>query len=345
MNPSPDLASHPDTRSVALWLFACAVLVFAMVVVGGVTRLTHSGLSIVEWKPVIGALPPLNEAEWLAEFEKYKETPEYQKINRGMDVEGFKGIFWLEYYHRLLGRLIGFVVLLPFLYFWWRKRLPAGMTPKLIGVFVLGGMQGALGWFMVASGLIDTPRVSAYRLTAHLGLAVVIYGYLLWLMFDLIKPRPISDVSGAHRFIWLVVAAVFITLLAGGLVAGTRAGFAYNTFPLMGESFFPVGMWAQEPWWVNLFENVGTVQFNHRLLAYVLIGMIAAFWWRLRKLALPSDVAIANHLLLAAVGVQVVLGISTLLLRVPLGLAAAHQGTALLVLSAALYLAHRLRRA
>jgi len=345
MDPTLNRISHADTRPIALWLFVCAVLVFAMVVVGGVTRLTHSGLSIVEWKPVIGALPPLNEAEWLAEFEKYRETPEYQKINRGMDLEGFKGIFWLEYYHRLLGRLIGFVVLVPFLYFWWRKRIPPGFTPRLIGVFALGGLQGALGWFMVASGLVDTPRVSAYRLTAHLGLAAVIYAYLLWLMLDLLRPTPVAAAPGLRRFAWLVIGAVFVTILAGGLVAGTRAGFAYNTFPLMGESFFPVGMWSQQPWWVNLFENVGTVQFNHRLVAYVLIGVIAAFWWRIRKLALPSDVGAANHLLLAALALQVTLGISTLLLRVPLTLAAAHQGVALLVLSAALYLAHRVRRA
>jgi len=345
MNTSPDALYSANVRPVAYWLLACAALVFAMVVVGGVTRLTHSGLSIVEWKPVIGVLPPLNETEWLAEFEKYKETPEYQKVNRDMDLEGFKGIFWLEYYHRLLGRTIGFVVLLPFLYFWWRKRIPPGFTPKLIGVFVLGGLQGALGWLMVASGLVDMPRVSAYRLTAHLGLAVLIYAYLLWLVLDLLRPAPAATAPGLRRFSWYVIAAVFVTILAGGLVAGTRAGFAYNTFPLMNDSFFPVGMWAQEPWWINLFENVGTVQFNHRLLAYVLIGVIAIFWWRLRKAALPQDVAQANHLLLAALALQVVLGISTLLLRVPLALAAAHQGTALLVLSGALYLAHRLRHA
>jgi cytochrome c oxidase assembly protein subunit 15 len=331
-------------RPIALWLLACAVMVFAMVVVGGLTRLTHSGLSIVEWKPVIGALPPLNEAAWQAEFEKYQLTPEYQQVNRGMDLDGFKGIFWLEYYHRLLGRLIGFVVLLPFLYFWWRKRIPPGFTPKLIGVFVLGGLQGALGWFMVASGLVDTPRVSAYRLTAHLGLAVIIYGYLLWLLFGLLRPQPVAAPAGARRFAGWVVGAVFVTILAGGFVAGLRAGFAYNTFPLMNGSWLPVGMWAQEPWWRNLFENVGTVQFNHRLLAYVLTGVIAAYWWRLRTLALPSDVRLASHLLLAALALQLTLGISTLLLRVPLSLAAAHQGMALVVLSAALYLAHRLRR-
>lgn len=337
-------AVAPARRAIALWLLACAVMVFAMVVVGGLTRLTHSGLSIVEWKPVIGALPPLNDTEWLAEFEKYKQTPEYQQVNRGMDLAGFKGIFWLEYYHRLLGRLIGFVVLVPFVYFWWRKRIPPGYTPKLLGVFVLGGMQGALGWFMVASGLVDTPRVSAYRLTAHLGLAVLIYGYLLWLLFGLLRPQPVAAPAGTRRFAWWMVVAVFVTILAGGFVAGLRAGFAYNTFPLMNGSWFPVGMWAQEPWWRNLFENVGTVQFNHRLLAYLLIGVIAAFWWRLRKLALPADVTLANHLLLAALALQVTLGIATLLLRVPLSLAAAHQGVALAVLSAALYLAHRLRR-
>lgn len=343
MNTLPATSSH---RAIGSWLLVVCALVFAMVVLGGVTRLTHSGLSIVEWKPLVGAIPPLNETEWLEVFEKYKLTPEYQKINAGMDVEGFKGIFWLEYFHRLLGRGIGLVFLLPFLYFLLRKQIDRPLRPKLITLFVLGGLQGLMGWVMVASGLVDMPRVSAYRLTTHLGLAVLIYGYTLWVALGLLWPERRNssiNVAPLRAHGRGVLAVIVVTLLAGGLVAGTRAGFAYNTFPLMGESFLPAGVFAQAPWWINFFENVGTVQLDHRLLAYLLVLMIPAWWWMARRHVLDATTRTFFHVLLAMLAVQVTLGITTLLYVVPIPLAAAHQAGALLLFTIALVLSHRLR--
>lgn len=339
------LSAAPATRSVALWLFVIAVLVFAMVTVGGVTRLTRSGLSIVEWNPVMGVIPPLTQAAWTAEFEKYQRTPEYQKVNTGIALDAFKRIYYVEWTHRLLGRLIGLAFLVPLVYFAVRRQLPPRLLAKLVAIFVLGGLQGALGWFMVQSGLVDIPRVSPYRLTAHLGLAVVIYGYVLWVALDLVKPAAVAppDVSRLRRFGWGITSLVFITILAGGFVAGTRAGFAFNTFPLMNGHLLPPGLYAMDPWWVNLFENVATVQLNHRLLATVLLLGIVRYWWSAGRLVAGSD-GIALHLLLAAAILQVALGIATLLLVVPVSLGAAHQGGALLVFTFALYLNHALRR-
>lgn len=344
MNTVHDNAS---SRSIALWLLVCAALVFAMVVVGGVTRLTQSGLSIVEWQPIAGVIPPLTEAQWREAFEKYRQTPEYRKVNYGMSLEEFKSIFYVEYFHRLLGRLLGVVFLLPFLYFLARKRIERALVPKLVAMFVLGGLQGALGWFMVASGLVDEPRVSPYRLTAHLGLAVVIYAYLLWVALGLLYPRPeaAASVVRVRRFAWGVSGLVFLMILSGGFVAGTKAGFLFNTFPLMNGRFFPEGLFALQPWWTNLFENHATVQFNHRLLAYVLTGVIAAFWLMARRVPLPARGRLALHLLPVLLALQVTLGIATLLYVVPLPLAATHQAGALALFTAALYLNHALRPA
>ncbi|UCH52710.1 MAG: COX15/CtaA family protein [Pseudomonadota bacterium] len=334
-------------RRIAAWLLIVCALLFAMVVLGGVTRLTRSGLSIVEWQPLIGTIPPLTEADWQTLFEKYQQTPEYQKVNVGMDLEGFKGIFWLEYLHRLLGRLIGVAFLLPFLYFLVRKQIERPLAPKLVGLFVLGGLQGLMGWLMVASGLVDVPRVSPYRLTAHLALAVAIYGYMLWVALGLLMPRPAENQETRARlrgFGIFTTAIIFLMILSGAFVAGTKAGFVFNTFPLMAGQFAPPGLLALEPWWVNLFENVATVQFNHRLLAYVVIAVVVAYWWRARPVA-HGTARIAFHLLLATLALQVVLGIATLVLVVPVWLGAAHQGGALLLFTAALYLNHHLRRA
>jgi cytochrome c oxidase assembly protein subunit 15 len=321
---------HSPSRSLGLWLFLLAAMIFAMVVLGGLTRLTQSGLSIAEWKPVVGAIPPLSEKAWQEEFEVYRRTPEYRKINVGMDLAGFQRIYFMEWLHRLWGRLIFFAALLPLLYFAIRRRIPRGYGWALAAVPVGVALNGALGWFMVASGLVDVPRVSAYRLTAHLGLAVLIYGYVLWLALRLWWPaghgRPGPGILGGSA-----VSLTFLTLLAGGFVAGTRAGLAYNTWPLMGEGFFPVGMWAQSPWWINLFENVATVQFNHRLLAYALIGVIGLWWWRTRGLATNPPTARLRWLLVAALALQVGLGIATVLLHVPVALGAAHQAGALLL--------------
>jgi heme a synthase len=332
-------------RAVAWWLLACAALVFAMVVVGGVTRLTHSGLSIVEWQPLVGTVPPLDDAQWQEAFAKYRQTPEYLQVNRGMTLEQFKGIFWWEYAHRLLGRLIGFVFFVPLVWFALRAHIPRALLPRLAAIFVLGGLQGALGWYMVQSGLVDDPRVSQYRLTAHLGLAAAIYAAILWTALDLLRPAAAERASpaGLRRFAAALVAIVFVMMLSGGLVAGIRAGLAYNTFPLMDGHVLPPEAFALEPWIRNVFSNMALVQFDHRLIAWGLAVLVPWFWLRSRRGASSPGARRACDVLLGVFAVQVALGISTLLLRVPVPLAAAHQAGAMAVLTAALVAAHALR--
>jgi cytochrome c oxidase assembly protein subunit 15 len=353
VNPGPELrsagaAAGPDVRHrpVALWLLACCALVFCMVVVGGVTRLTHSGLSIVEWKPLVGTLPPLDDAQWQETFAKYRLTPEYREVNRGMSLAEFKGIFWWEYYHRLLGRIIGVAFLLPYLWFLARRRIPPGYAGRLAGIFVLGGLQGAMGWYMVKSGLVDDPRVSQFRLTAHLGLAFLIFAAMFWTAQSLLRapPAPSPAVRAlGRRALWLSLL-VFVMVLTGGFVAGIRAGFAYNTWPLMNGHLVPPELFMLDPWWRNFFWNMATVQFQHRLIAYALALAIPWLWWRVVSTpAAPAAARRGAHALLAAIGVQIALGIATLLLGVPLSLAAAHQAGAVVVLAAALNLAHALQ--
>jgi len=322
-----------------------AALIFAMVVVGGVTRLTRSGLSIVEWNPIMGAIPPLTEQSWLAEFAKYQLTPEYQHINSGMSLAAFKSIFYVEWAHRLLGRLIGLVVFIPLVYFVIRKQVSRELLPKLITILILGGLQGALGWFMVKSGLVDIPRVSPYRLTAHLALAIAIYAYVLWVLFELLGPQRQRNTSTSlSRMSWLVTSLVGLMILAGGFVAGTKAGFVFNTFPLMSGEFVPPGIYALQPWWANLFENVATVQFDHRMIAYALLIATLALYWMGQRSLVAMSTQRALHFFLAAIITQIALGISTLLLIVPVWLGALHQAGALVVLTLALYLSHALRR-
>jgi cytochrome c oxidase assembly protein subunit 15 len=330
---------------IAIWLLIVCALIFTMVVLGGVTRLTHSGLSIVEWKPLVGTIPPLTHADWLALFEKYQLTPEYQQVNVGMDLAGFQQIFWLEYFHRLLGRLIGLVFALPFVYFLVRKQIERTLAPKLWLLFALGGAQGLLGWLMVASGLVDVPRVSPYRLTAHLGLAVLIYAATLWVALGLLyqKPQAADSVAPLRRFGRAITGLVFFMILTGGFVAGTHAGFAFNDWPFMNGRLVPQGLYALEPWWVNLFENLATVQFNHRLVAYLLCLVIPAYWFMARRRNLAIGTRRLFNLLLAMLAIQVTLGITTLMHFVPVPLAAAHQAGALLLLTLALLLNHALR--
>ena len=346
--PSVSRAGSSD-RAIAAWLLACCALVFAMVVVGGVTRLTHSGLSIVEWQPIVGTLPPLDEAQWLATFEKYKLTPEYKLVNSGMSLDEFKGIFWWEYYHRLLGRLIGFAFLLPFLWFLLRRRIPEGYGLPLAGIFLLGGLQGAMGWYMVKSGLVEDPRVSQFRLTAHLGLAFVIFGAMQWVAMSLLFPGRVGEpgerARSARRWAGWLAVLVFAMVLTGGFVAGIRAGFAYNTFPLMNGSVVPPEIMMIEPWWRNFFWNMATVQFDHRLGAWLLALLVPVLWWKVLRAAVPARARVGAHLLLAMLAIQVTLGIATLLLVVPLPLAAAHQAGAVLLFAFALNLVHALRRA
>lgn len=336
-------------RAVALWLLVCCALIFAIVVLGGVTRLTHSGLSIVEWKPLVGTLPPLNDQDWLALFEQYRLTPEYQQVNKGMDVEAFKGIFWLEYCHRLLGRAIGLAFLAPLLWFLWRRRIDGRLGAKLGGIFLLGALQGALGWFMVASGLVDEPRVSQYRLTAHLAAAFAIYAAMLWVALDLLRGRRAAPAGEGHpplrRWAWCVTALVCLMVVTGGFVAGIRAGLAYNTFPLMNGRWIPPELFMLEPWHENFFSNMATVQFDHRLVAWALAALAPVFWFKAQRDDVPREVRLLAHLLLAALAAQIALGVATLLLAVPVALGAAHQGGALAVFTVALALNHRLRAA
>ena len=320
-------------RQVAAWLFVCAALVFAMVVVGGVTRLTHSGLSMVEWEPIVGAMPPLSQADWQSLFEKYRQTPEFRQVNHAMDVAGFKTIFWWEYFHRLLGRTIGLVFLLPFLWFLWRGKVDRRVAWQLGGVFLLGALQGALGWYMVRSGLVDDPRVSHFRLTAHLGVALAIFAAEVWIALGLLAPRQ----EPVRKFLGVLPFVVFAMALSGGMVAGLRAGSAYNTFPLMNGHLVPPETFMLAPWWRNFLYNMAAVQLVHRTIFWILLVLVPLAWRQ-------SRATLAGNVLLAAFVLQASLGIGTLLLHVPVPLAALHQAGAVLLFFAALWTAHAGRR-
>ncbi len=333
-------------RIMAGWLFGVIAMVFAMVVLGGVTRLTHSGLSMVEWRPVTGWLPPLNEAAWMEVFNKYKLSPEFLKVNSDMDLADFKSIFWFEFLHRLWGRLIGVAFLLPFLVFLARGWISRGLAPKMVLMFVLGGLQGVMGWYMVKSGLVDRPDVSQYRLTAHFSLALLIIGYIEWVALGLLMPNRerAAEPVPYGRFVLVIWLWASLTAVSGGFVAGLDAGFAYNTFPLMDGELLPSDMYPLTPFYLNWFEDITAVQFNHRLLAETLFLLVAVFWWLSRSVVLPARARRAANLLSIAVLVQVGLGISTLLLVVPLGLAATHQAGAVVVFMIALWTLFEFRR-
>ncbi len=343
---TPEIAMQ---KPIAIWLLVCCALVFAMVVVGGVTRLTDSGLSIVEWKPIVGTIPPLSESDWEEIFEKYHKTPQYKKVNQGMSSDEFKDIFWWEYFHRLLGRIIGLVFFIPFLYFFVRKRIDRPLGLKLAGIFLLGGLQGVMGWYMVKSGLVDNPRVSQYRLTAHLSLAFVIYAAMFHVALGLLFPTGTlhkdNRLHSLHRFSQVLIGLIFLMVLSGGFVAGIRAGLAYNTFPLMNGHFIPPEIFMLEPWYRNFFDNMATVQFDHRMIAWILAILVPIFWFKSRQLMLPRPTHLACNLLLFMLIVQISLGVATLLMVVPLPLAAAHQAGAMLLFTAALWVNHKLRKA
>lgn len=332
-----------NNKTIAVWLLIVCALVYVMVVLGGVTRLTGSGLSMVDWKPVTGILPPIGEQEWIDEFAKYQESPEFQKVNSQMDVTGFKSIFWLEYLHRLLGRTIGLAFLLPFLYFVARGYIAPKETPKYGLMFVLGGLQGLLGWYMVKSGLVHDPHVSQYRLTAHLIAAFAVYSYMFWVAMNLLFPGEVRKHEWYAKSV-VLTALIVTTVVSGGFVAGLKAGKIYNTFPMMGDYWIPPGMTSMQPLWRNFFDNTTTVQFDHRILAITTFVLIVWFWFRVRKTEMPRRAAIATSALLHTATLQVVLGVSTLLLAVPIFLGAVHQAVAMLLFTVALFLAHSLRR-
>lgn len=332
----PHVTDNND-RWIARWLTVCAVVIFGMILLGGVTRLTDSGLSMVEWQPIMGAIPPLSAADWEVAFAKYQQYPEFQKINYGMDLAGFKVIFLYEYLHRVLGRLIGLLYLFPMVFFMARGMVRRPLVPKLLVLFVLGGCQGLLGWYMVKSGLVDRPDVSQYRLTAHLGLAVLVYGYMVWLVIQITSPHRRLPNNPPMRIMSLV-ALVYLMILSGGFVAGTDAGISYPTWPLMGDHFIPPSIYAQG--WVSAFEQVTTIQFNHRMFAYALALLVAAI--ALLNLRASTDLRVkwgAGAMAVALV-CQVTLGISTLLTHVAVPVAAAHQGGAVVLLTAVLFFSH-----
>jgi cytochrome c oxidase assembly protein subunit 15 len=327
--------SETANRLIRLWLYAVAALIFAMVVVGGATRLTESGLSIVEWKPVTGALPPLSETAWQAEFDKYKTIPQFQHMNSGMTLAEFKTIFWWEWAHRLLGRVIGVAFLLPFLAFLAKGWVGPGLRGRLWFIFGLGALQGAVGWWMVASGLADRVEVSQYRLATHLILACVIFAATVWTAARL-NGRIRLDVPPRLRATAVaLLGLILLQIYLGALVAGLRAGLIYNTWPLIDGSFIPSGaqLLHETPAWRNLFENTLTVQFNHRMVAYAIFAL--AWLHAIDVIAALRRGAVVGHALALAlvVTLQALLGILTLLHVVPIGLALAHQAVAILALA------------
>lgn len=336
-------------RAVALWLLACCAMIFAMAVIGAITRLTESGLSIMEWAPLRGVLPPLSEAEWRRLFALYQQIPEYQQVNAGMTLAEFKTIFWWEWVHRLWGRLIGAVFLVPFLWFLIRGRIRRRLVPHLVAMFVLGGLQGLLGWYMVASGFAERVDVSQYRLVAHLSAAVGIYGYILWVALGLLEPGPAASPdprAGGLRLALIGLAGlVALTMASGGFVAGLNAGLVFNTFPLMDGRLVPEGYGDLQPFALNLFENVAAVQFNHRLLAVSTAVLAAVLWLWARRLDLSRAARSAIGFAAAMAWAQLGLGIAALVLVVPVWLGALHQAGAILLLSVTLWAVHRLRPA
>lgn len=329
MNSSdPDLRSNKSQRAVRLWLYLIALMVMAMVVVGGATRLTESGLSITEWQPVHGVVPPLNPTEWQEEFAKYREIPQYEIVNKGMTLAEFKTIFWWEWAHRLLGRLIGVVFFVPLVFFWLTRRIRPHMKVPLVGLFILGGFQGAIGWWMVTSGLTERTDVSQYRLAIHLTFACGILAYAVWLARGLSALPEYRAGRGLRLVALSMLGLVFFQIFLGGLVAGLNAGLTFNTWPLIDGEFIPSGLFIQQPAWRNLFENVATVQFDHRMVAYVLFCLAIAHAFQARG----TDYARSAALVAFLIALQAAIGIATLLMVVPLHLALTHQLGAVIVL-------------
>jgi len=346
--PSSLAPSIPDTRphrGVGLWLLTCAAMIFAMAVIGAITRLTESGLSIMEWAPLSGALPPMNEAEWERLFGLYQQIPEYQEENAGMTLAAFKSIFWWEWIHRLWGRSIGVVFAVPFLWFLLRGHIGWRLAPHLGAMFVLGGLQGGLGWYMVASGFAERVDVSQYRLVAHLALAVAIYAYVLWIAFRILDPRPEPSTGAGPLRAGLIAlgALASIAMASGGFVAGLNAGLIYNTFPLMDGRLIPEDYAVLQPLVLNFFENVAAVQFNHRVLAVGTVFMVCALWTWSRRFVLARGARRALTWTLVLALTQFGLGIATLILIVPVWLGALHQAGAMALLSLILLAIHRLR--
>ncbi len=328
-------------RGMRIWLISLCLLILGTVIVGGITRLTESGLSMVDWKPIVGAIPPLSEADWSKAFAAYQKFPQFQQVNHAMTLSEFKFIFFWEYLHRNLGRLIGVAFFVPFAVFFIRRRIPRPLMPKLLLGFVLGGLQGALGWYMVKSGLVDMPRVSHYRLAAHLSLALFIMVYLFWLTLRLWpKVRwgaavPAAVPAAVKKASFYITGLVALQIVYGAFTAGLRAGIGFNTFPKMNGFWLPPGLDYLQPVWTNMFANPVTVQFIHRCIAWCLLAAITCFWFFARRRVVTPAQRFGVNGLMAMIVVQFLLGVMTLLHMVPVSLASMHQlGACVLLLLA-----------
>jgi cytochrome c oxidase assembly protein subunit 15 len=329
---------RPDDRAVGIWLLFVAAIILGMITIGGLTRITGSGLSITEWDPIMGAIPPLNDAQWAEVFAKYKLIPQYRIENAGMSLAAFKGIFWWEWTHRLLGRLLGVVFFLPFVWFAWKGAIRRAEWPRFVVLFLLGALQGFIGWWMVQSGLETRVSVSQYRLAIHLGAALLLLIAILWIALEYLR----GGVStGTSKRATMFAALVYLQMLLGALVAGLHAGLVYNTWPDMNGRVFPEGAFFHKPWWINFFENDGLAQFDHRIGAYLVAA--AALWVWIKARGLSGWARASANVVLGVTLFQVALGITTLLLQAPEGLAALHQVTAATLLCAAVWHAYEMR--
>ena len=335
--------ANKDNKKVIYWLLTGCFLIFVMVVIGGITRLTHSGLSISSYKLITGTIPPLNEAEWIAEFEHYQQFPEYQKLHNHFDLEDFKDIYFWEYIHRVLGRLLGVVFIIPFLYFLLRKQLTKSTIKKSLILVALGGFQGFLGWYMVKSGLVDRPSVSHYRLAMHLTTAFITFAYTLWVALDLWYPIKKEINKNIRNIIRLGMAILLIQIIWGAFVAGLHAGLIHNHWPLMNEGklIHETVYSEQIPLWRNFVEGKSGVQFIHRYLAYIVVGMIFLIWYKTKNLHLTLPQKYGINLLVILVLTQFTLGVFTLIMHVPVTLGVLHQVVAFFLLASMTYVLHR----
>lgn len=332
-------------KSIMIWLLSGCLLVFVMVVVGGITRLTHSGLSMVEWHLFMGSIPPLTQADWVETFEKYQQFPEFKELNYQFTVEDFKSIFWWEYIHRMIGRLLGLVFLIPFLYFLITKQLSKALIKKCLIMFCMGGFQGFLGWFMVKSGLVSEPHVSHFRLATHLTFAFLTFGFVFWVLLDLYyeKETIFADYPAIRKLGYALFPLVVLQIVYGAFVAGLRAGTVYNTFPKMGSDWIAEGVTAMSPLYENFINGLAGVQFIHRYVAYAIVVLIITIWWKAIKKPIQQSQQFAARGLLYVVVLQFTLGVFTLLYSVPVTLGVLHQAGAFLLLAATLFLMHRFK--
>ena len=328
-------------KPLLVWLCFCAMMVAVMMVIGAVTRLTESGLSMVEWRPLIGVIPPVSTEEWQRIFDLYRRTSEYRLVNAGMAIEEFKAIFWWEYVHRFWGRLIGFAFGAPLVWFWWRGRLEGWLKPHVLALLFLGSLQGMIGWWMVKSGFVDRHDVSQHRLSIHLGMAFLIYGYLLWLIAKLIMDQSTQKMEfWLHFCLNVLCGLIFVTVISGGLVAGLGAGFVYNTWPLIDDSIIPGRLFGGMSIWHSVLEDTLTVQFDHRMLAYLsVVGAIFLGWLGFQRSVSRCQKFVSLGLVISAL-LQLVLGIATLLSVVEIPIAVLHQAGAIVLFSCGILARH-----